>query len=191
MKQAIAAPTCLRDGKWKYPVMKMRTWNYVAMKKPTACYWWSPFPGGGGVTGKVCVRNLAERVAMGQAGPWRKPSPRLSHCSGGVNLSGICWEPGGPVHRVYRLLGLMFEQRGHLHQSGRCRDAKTISGLRRCRGWAHPPDLPPSCPRSHKSVSLLALTRGCLETFRCKLWRPWGLRAARGQPTIKRKQQVK
>jgi len=28
-------------------------------------------------------------------GTQRKPSPLLSHCSGGVNLSGICWESGG------------------------------------------------------------------------------------------------
>lgn len=43
------------------------------------------------------MRNLEVRVALGQAGPRRKPSPLLSHCSGGVNLSGICWESGGPV----------------------------------------------------------------------------------------------
>lgn len=67
--------------------------------------------------------------------------------------------------------------------------ASAVAEDERIRLISTPP--PPSCPRSHKSASLVALTRGCLETFRCKLWRPWGLHAARGQPTIKRKQQVK
>lgn len=53
-------------------------------------------PSPGGVPGKF-LRNLEERVALGHAGPRRKPSPLSSHCSGGVNLSGICWESGGPV----------------------------------------------------------------------------------------------
>lgn len=58
-------------------------------------YRWSHLPQRG-VLGKFLC-NLEERVALGQAGPRRKPSPLLSHCSGGVNLSGICWESGGPV----------------------------------------------------------------------------------------------
>lgn len=50
----------------------------------------------GEVLGKFAC-NLAVRVALGQAGPRRKPSPRSSHCSGGVNQSRICWESGGSV----------------------------------------------------------------------------------------------
>lgn len=59
-------------------------------------YWQAHVPGGkrGVVLGKFLC-NLAERVALGQAGPRRKPSPRSSHCSAGVNLSRICWESGG------------------------------------------------------------------------------------------------
>lgn len=54
----------------------------------------SPSPAG--VLG-MFLCNLEKKVALGQAGPRRKPSPLWSHCSGGVNLSGICWESGGPV----------------------------------------------------------------------------------------------
>lgn len=59
-----------------------------------------------GIAGKVSLpvsthSNHTERVAQGcclpqtRGGTQRKPSTLSSHCSGGVNLSGICWESGG------------------------------------------------------------------------------------------------
>lgn len=144
-------------------------------------------------------------MALGQAGPRRKPSPRLSHCSGGVNLSRICWESGGSVLGPAVFTGCsdlcLSKEDIFTNQEDAVMIKQFLASVavedERVRL------IFPSCPRSpsvfatlrpgprHKSVSLAMLTRGCLETFRRELWRPWSLRLARGQPTIKRKQQVK
>ena len=67
------------------------------------CYWWYNLHPPTGDCGKVplCLSthpNSSERVALGCCWPLTNVNEEeavSSHCSGGINLSGICWESGG------------------------------------------------------------------------------------------------
>lgn len=114
-------------------------------------------------------------MALGQAGPWRKPSPLLSHCSGGVNLSGICWESGGPVlgRAVFTGCSVPCLSKDDIftNQEDVVMIKQFLVEDERVRLIC------PSCPRflpvftkteirlQLKSMSLVVLARGCLETF--------------------------
>lgn len=154
---------------------------------------------------KPCRRaSIGDAICSRQVGTQRKLSPLLSHCSGGVNLSGICWESGGnllstgvfiPLFATFRHV---LQHRPPPPTSRRCSDDKTTS----CLGlllfgdeqirlvFASRPHSPgfenssPS-PRQILNMHLVTPTWGCLETFYHKLWWPLGVEHCQGSANNK------
>lgn len=187
---------------------------------------WSPpsprgllgkFPCPGTHTATLQKEQHWDVVCYRQTGTQRKPSPLWSHCSGGVNLSGICWESGGNLLGPLVFIGWFIPRWAKRTSSPctplqhhpapapwRCSDDKTIPCLSVLLNLEMSVSALSSRlhslsvllnwrlrPRQILNMPLVMLAWGCLETFHHKLWWPQGLRAARGQPTIKRKQQLK
>lgn len=132
--------------------------------------------------------------ARRQVGTERKPSPLASHCSAGVNLSGICWESGGNLLSPVVFIG-SFHVRAvpirsplQRHPAPSPREdvpmTKTSCLALRLRLEMSTSAFSPrslhafhrseSGPRQMSNVPLAVLAGGCLESLRHKSRRPAG-----------------